>query len=318
MGGDPRLLARLLRHPALNIISRLHKSESEKTAAAARLEGISEMLNGVADAIGTTIGELLETDFPQSKMQHWIQDIRQANKIINRIKLGLEIERYRHSGGIKRRGLVMFHPERYFYTAFLAPYTAFLNQSRGKMAAPDWEWIERWLRESAITDETRDLALRGWWNKEVLKRNSQPSQTLLYALTAGAAVYLEKSSGGKQVKWVTEWVRPNYPARTESHPLPLQRTVTSKDMTYMACVFKYVPFASDNFKRLYPKPCVKISVQSHDPLKAILHKKAEEGMEAAPARVKILASKFKGEPLNTKALFKKELARLRDLSRKRK
>lgn len=318
MGGDIRLLSRLTRHPALETIGRLCKSEDEHAVIHARLVGIREILNGADNAIGMVMYELLESKIPQAKVQKWLQEIRRAGRIINRIKLGVEIERAGHTAVKKLRGLAMFHPERYFYVAFLVPYTAFLNQARGKNPVPDWEWIERWLRESTQIPAETEVLLRSWWNKEVLRRRSHPSQAFLYALAAGAAFYLEEQNRGKRVKWVTQWFRPNIPAKTEPHHVPVRNNLSADDVAYMQCVFKYVPFARENFIRLYPKLCGRIQVKDNDPLKAILQKDLADKLETLPLRMRILVAKIKGEPLDRKALLKKELKRFKDLKRKKK
>lgn len=308
LGGDARLLERLLRHPALKVLERLDNEESARASMADRFADANERLGQAADAIGEIAAWAAATDALRSKVPAWLEDIRVSTQEINRIKLGLEVERARYDG-VRRKGLFMIHAERYFFLACLIPYTAFLNHRRGKTPSPNWEWIERWVKKIAKEREEKELHLRGWWAKEVLRRKSWPSQSLLYALAAGAAVHLEENKGRKRADWITEWQRPNLPAHFEAHPIPIKRRPSAVDAAYLEGVSKYVPLARKNLSRLYPHIKALAATQPADPLDGLVQERVAARIGKLSTRMRIRLAQARDERLNTKALLKGHLAK---------
>jgi len=308
LGGNARFLEELLRHPALKVIERLDKDEGERFRMAQRLTEVNDTLSKAAASIGEVAAWISVTDSVRSSVPRWLEDIRVSSQSLNRIKLGLEVERYRHDG-VRRKGLFILHPERYFFTACLAPYTAFLNHARGKKPNPDWEWIERWIRNTSDQQEEKDLHLRGWWAKEVLRRKSWAPRTLLYALAAGAAVPLEDRRGGKRAEWIIDWIRLNIPGRAEAHPIQVKRRLSAEDSVYLECVSKYVPPIRKSFLRVYPRAKALAVNQPADPLEALFQKKAAAGIDALPTRMRLRLAQMQGESLNTRAMVKEHLAK---------
>ncbi|MEK7287525.1 MAG: hypothetical protein AAB091_03050 [Elusimicrobiota bacterium] len=310
LGGDRRFLKRLTNHPALKIIQRLDKAESERAKLTAKLAEVNETLNQAASSLNGVAAELTTMDDFKNNAQRWLKNFQRAVQIIGHIKLGLEVERFNH-GGAQRYGLFVNYPERYFYCAFLVPYTAWLRQRHGKRPSPNWKWIERWLQGVKDLEENHDLRLASWWSKEVIKRKSWPSSVILYALAAGAAVFLETSKNGRRARWVTEWDRAKMPRKKEGHPLPLKRRLNAEDRNYLKCLFEQTPIVRKEFERAYPELESTAKTKRADPLEIMLEKKAQKALEKLPARARILIAKLQRKPLNVKALLKKEIAALK-------
>lgn len=310
LGGTPRLLERLIHHPALKIIEQLdEKKKGEKAELLDRLAEFNSTIDQTGDSLGSIAARFVADNAFHKKTQRWLKDFRRVAQILSRIKLGLEVERFRHSQP-QRRGLAVTHFERYFYCAFLIPYTAFLRRRRGKSSGLKWEWIEWWLKETEKLRLDAEIHLRPWWLKEVVKRKSWPSRAILYALAAGAAMFLETRKKGKRVHWVTEWSRANMPRRTEYHPALLKRRLNAEDHAYLRCVFDHVPIVRKEFERIYPDFRSTPRAKYADPMEAILQKKTDKALEKLPARARILVAKLQGKFLNTKIFLRKERAAL--------
>lgn len=309
LDGDPRFLKKILDHPALKVLKRLDEEERRKAEVVARVEELGTTLSQANEQINGIFWKISQDGALEQKAKDWLLHFREAMRDIDRIRLGLSAAKYLQ-GSAEHRGLYAIHHERYFYAAFLVPYTAFLKEAKGKQASPDWKLIDAWLRKTHPgLREEKDLRLGTWWGKEVLQRKSRPSRPLLYALAAGAAVFLE-SKTGRRVKWIVERDHVGRPFSNEDHPALLKRTLTAQDRSYMRCVFKYVPLVRKDFIRLYPDTSGLATKLPRNPIEVLAEKRSEKTIAKLPVRLRIRLAHAWGEKLNTKALLKLAKAQL--------
>jgi hypothetical protein len=304
IGGDLRFLERLRTHPALKVIERLDEEERRRVEVGEKLSAIEKTLDEAVESIGGLVWDFQQDGFLQDKGKKWLVNIRQAVQSISRTKLGISLERYRH-GKAHRRGMLMSHPERYFYTAALVPYTAFLERGRGRKLVPNWDWIERWLRDVMEIKPERELCLRSWWHKEVLRRNSWPPRPLMYALSAGAAAYLDVPKDGMRAGWVIERDSYGRPFHMEDHPCRVKRTLSSADMAYLGGVFRYVPLVREDFKKLYKQTAALASGLPSNPMDALVHERLAETIERLPLKAQLRVAIDRGEVLSLKHITKR-------------
>ncbi|MBU2652743.1 MAG: hypothetical protein KKA81_17585 [Bacteroidetes bacterium] len=224
-------------------------------------------------------------------------------KDITRVKLELSAELHMH-GDPQRRGLFATHHERYFFAAFLIPYTAHLKAARGNQASPDWNLIEAWLRKSAGIPEEKNLRLRSWWNKEIVRRKSSTSRPLLYALAAGAALFLETRKAGKRPIWTVARDHMGRPVTRESHPLTLKRSLTKEDLSYLRCVFMHVPLIREDFMKHYPRTRELAAKLPKNPLEAIVNKRKEKFINKLPMRGRLSIARRRDEVLSLEYIEK--------------
>ncbi|HAZ09082.1 MAG TPA: hypothetical protein DCZ01_11320 [Elusimicrobia bacterium] len=302
LDGDPRFLKRLIEHPALNMIERLDEREKRKAELAEKLAILGSTLAQANEQISGIGWDIAQEKSLERKAAGWITRLRESMRNADHVRIGLSAEQYRQGNG-KRRGLFAVHHERYFYAAFLIPYTAFLRQKKGELAAPDWELIEEWLRNISRSDKEQRLRLRTWWGKEVLQRKSRPSPTILYALAAGASIYLENSAG-RRAKWIVEQDHLGRPLSSEEHPKPVKRSLNAQDRAYLCLALKYVPLARASFLRFCPQAKDLMAGLPPNPIDALAKKRTEEIIDKLPARLRLRIAGIRGEKVDTKAIFR--------------
>jgi len=296
LGVDLRFLEHLQKHPALDVIARLHQDELDKAQAAA---GITELNDKLAQCrkLALSIRKLATL---ATRANRWVN-------LLGKVQLDALLADSEQAA-LKRKGAFIDFPANYFYAACLAPYTACLAAKAGRPPAPLWTLIERWIVEYVGLNAHN---LRQLWDKEILGRKKWPSRTLLYALSSGVAVPLEQHRGGRRASWTLEWTtRPGrIPARIEQHPLKLKRSLAQNDRAYLEFALKYVPLARWDIVQAYPE-AADWKISGHDVLGDILADERSRRMEALPARFRSLVMKFSGEHFVKKAEFAKELDKL--------
>lgn len=285
LGGDLKLLDRLRQHHALITLREIYQREQETT----------DTVNSLRDFYGK-LNHCIERGYAltryrwlRSRTGEWLTSLKRlaADVIVEQLDRGLKY----------RKGLASLFPDQYFYGACLIPYTAYLNSGDGK-GRPKWDWVKRWLKDAADLD-VRDI--QAWWRKEVTKRKSWPSQSLLYALLEGASVFLEASKG-KSPDWTLEWLPSdgNRRAIVAMSSCKLKRNLSKQDVFYLKCAFEHVPLIRKNFVALYSRITARFKPPSPDPLDKILRQERSNMLKKASS------ASIKKKIQTIEALFRKE------------